>query len=105
MNDDTGLKDGKVGSQVSPLSPPFPLRSQVSPLSPQKSLIPPSLHPSPEEGVIEGQAKLLARQLTRRFGTLPDSVYQCLKTAASDQIEQWGERIFEVQTLDGLLEG
>jgi predicted transposase/invertase (TIGR01784 family) len=58
-----------------------------------------------EEGVVEGQAKLLARQLTRRFGTLPDSVYQCLKAAASEQIEQWGERIFEVQTLDELLEG
>ncbi len=58
-----------------------------------------------EEGVVEGQAKLLARLLTRRFGTLPDSVYQCLKAAASDQIEQWGERIFEVQTLDELLDG
>ncbi len=58
-----------------------------------------------EEGVVEGQAKLLARLLTRRFGTLPDSVYQCLKDAASEQIEQWGERIFEVQTLDELLEG
>ncbi|MBM0107116.1 Rpn family recombination-promoting nuclease/putative transposase [Steroidobacter sp. S1-65] len=56
------------------------------------------------EGLREGEAQLLLRQLRRRFGELPVWVQPRLQQAPSEQLERWGERLLEVDTLDALFE-
>ncbi len=53
-----------------------------------------------EQGISQGQARVLQRQLTRRFGLLPDSIQARLEAAASDELETWLDRILEAKTLD-----
>ncbi|HEY0940602.1 MAG TPA: DUF4351 domain-containing protein [Steroidobacter sp.] len=47
----------------------------------------------------------MLRQLRRRFGELPEWVQPRLRQAPSEQLERWGERLLEVDTLDALFEG
>ena len=56
------------------------------------------------QGVRAGEANLLLRQLRRRFGELPDWVQPRLQQAPSEQLERWGERLLEVDTLEALFE-
>ncbi len=53
-----------------------------------------------EQGVQQGEARLLRRQLTRRHGDLPDSVEQRLQKAKTDEIERWADRVLTSKTLD-----
>ncbi len=52
------------------------------------------------EGEQIGEAKILTRQLQRRFGTVPDWAHE--KTAKADlsSLEEWSLRIFDAQSLD-----
>jgi hypothetical protein len=52
-----------------------------------------------EQGRAEGEAKLLRRQLEHRFKKLPKWVADELATATPAQIEGWGERLLEEETL------
>jgi hypothetical protein len=54
------------------------------------------------EGLKKGEAALLTRQLQKRFGDLPDSVRTRLHGARLDEIENWGERLLEVSSLEEL---
>ncbi len=54
------------------------------------------------EGRIEGEAKLLRKQLIRRFGPLPGWVEAKLTGAEPAQLEAWGERVLEVATLEAV---
>ncbi|MBM0107118.1 DUF4351 domain-containing protein [Steroidobacter sp. S1-65] len=56
------------------------------------------------EGLREGEAQLLLRQLRRRFGELPVWVQSRLQQAPSEQLERWGERLLEIDTLEALFE-
>ncbi len=56
------------------------------------------------EGVRDGEAHLLLRLLRRRFGELPAWVPPRLQQAPSEQLERWGERLLEVETLEALFE-
>ena len=56
------------------------------------------------EGCAEGEARVLRRQLTRRFGPLPAWVEAKLTTAGSDQLEAWADRVLEATTLEGIFE-
>jgi len=47
---------------------------------------------------------LLTRQLTVRFGPLPEWVVAGLEQATSEQINHWAEAIFEAQCLEDLFE-
>src|SRR5690554_4371571 len=58
-----------------------------------------------EEGVREGEARMLHRQLRRRFGELPSWVTAKLSHAEPEQLERWAERLFEVESLESLFEG
>ncbi|MGZ8216843.1 Rpn family recombination-promoting nuclease/putative transposase [Methylomagnum sp.] len=53
-----------------------------------------------EKGRLEGEAALLQRLLTRRFGPLPESARQRLATADAETLLDWGERVLEARTLD-----
>jgi flagellar biosynthesis/type III secretory pathway protein FliH len=53
-----------------------------------------------EKGIEKGEALLLQRLLVRRFGALPNEVVNQIATAASGQIETWGDRVLDAATLD-----
>jgi predicted transposase YdaD len=53
-----------------------------------------------EQGVAQGQARLLTRQLTRRFGPLPAEVTSRIDAAGTETLDTWGERLLDAQTLD-----
>jgi flagellar biosynthesis/type III secretory pathway protein FliH len=53
-----------------------------------------------EKGVGQGEALLLQRQLTRRFGPLPSSVVARIAKAPVPEIETWGDRVLDATSLD-----
>jgi predicted transposase YdaD len=54
------------------------------------------------EGRTEGEAKLLRRQLIRRFGPLPAWAEAKLAGAEPAPLEVWGERVLEAATLEAV---
>jgi hypothetical protein len=52
----------------------------------------------------EGEAQLLERLLRHRFGALPDWVEAQLSNASAEQLEQWAERLLDVDSLDSLFD-
>ena len=53
-----------------------------------------------QEGRQEGERLLLERQLTRRFGPLPEWASRKLEEANPAQLETWGEAILEAPSLE-----
>ncbi|MEI2644506.1 MAG: DUF4351 domain-containing protein [Candidatus Competibacter sp.] len=53
-----------------------------------------------EKGISRGQALLLRRQLTRRFGPLPEWAEARLNQADSTQLELWALRVLEAGSLE-----
>ena len=53
-----------------------------------------------EQGIEKGEALLLQRQLTRRFGTLPSDVVGQIAGATAAQLEQWGDRVLDAASLE-----
>jgi hypothetical protein len=53
-----------------------------------------------ERGRQEGEITLLRRLLARRFGSLPESIETRLTSASIEQLENWEERILDVDTLE-----
>lgn len=57
-----------------------------------------------QEGLQEGERKLLLRQLRRRFGAAVDREIERRVTAApAEQIELWADRVLSTATLAELL--
>jgi len=54
------------------------------------------------EGRTEGEAQMLRRQLTRRFGPLPEWANLRLQKADSAQLEMWADQVLEAKTLEGV---
>ncbi|WP_193771248.1 DUF4351 domain-containing protein [Candidatus Magnetaquicoccus inordinatus] len=48
----------------------------------------------------EGEAKLLVRQLKRRFGELPAIVHEKIAVANSESLERWGDLVLDARSLD-----
>lgn len=55
------------------------------------------------EGRQEGEFSLLSRQLTRRFGPLPEATVNRLKHASLDELELWADRVLDAASLDEVL--
>lgn len=55
-----------------------------------------------EEAFQEGESKLVLRQLTRRFGTLPPELEEPVKALSLEQIEALAEALLDFQTLEEL---
>ncbi|MBK7000650.1 MAG: DUF4351 domain-containing protein [Rhodoferax sp.] len=53
-----------------------------------------------QQGIQQGECSLLVRQLTRRFGALPEWVNTRLKQAHTDLLETWGERVLDAKSLE-----
>ena len=54
------------------------------------------------KGLQQGEAKVRRRQLTRKFGSIPDWVETRLAAATPDQLENWSERILDAPTLGAI---
>jgi len=52
-----------------------------------------------QEGLLAGEATVLARLLSKRFGSLPDDVRVRIYTATADQLEHWGDAILDAPSL------
>ena len=55
-----------------------------------------------QQGLQEGEARLLLRQLQKRFGEVPDWVRSRLNDAPLEQLESWGERLLDAASLEAL---
>src|SRR6266702_1824267 len=53
-----------------------------------------------QQGFQQGEAFVLTRLLTRRFGPLPDWATERLAQASREELEQWAERVLEAQRLE-----
>ena len=51
------------------------------------------------KGRTEGQAEMLLRQVTARFGAAPPSVVDRVRAASGEQLEIWAERILTAASL------
>ncbi|MBK8971584.1 MAG: DUF4351 domain-containing protein [Hahellaceae bacterium] len=52
------------------------------------------------KGIEQGELALLAKQLTKRFGSLPDWATEKLQQANREQLEVWADRIFDADSLE-----
>jgi hypothetical protein len=53
----------------------------------------------------EGKAETLSRQLTRRFGPLPEWVPTRLSGATIEQLDLWADRVLDAPTLEAVFGG
>nr|CAX83899.1 uncharacterized protein [uncultured bacterium] len=53
-----------------------------------------------QDGRLEGEAKMLTRQLQHRFGSLPDWVREKIAQANSDTLEAWSLRFIDARSLE-----
>lgn len=53
-----------------------------------------------QQGMQQGECSLLVRQLTRRFGALPEWAKTRLHQANTDLLETWGERVLDARSLE-----
>ncbi len=53
-----------------------------------------------QEGLLEGQVTLLLSLLKRRFGDVPSTYLERLKTADLGQLSRWGERVLDAASLN-----
>jgi len=53
-----------------------------------------------QKGLLEGEARLLLRQLSRRFQPLPDKISDRIHAANPNTIELWADRVLEAKSLD-----
>lgn len=56
-----------------------------------------------KEGLTEGERTLLLRLLRARFGELPTAAVARIQAAGTADLERWGERVLNAQTLDEVL--
>jgi predicted transposase YdaD len=57
-----------------------------------------------QEGIPHGEALILRRQLTRRFGPLPAWAEQALNTAPPERLEALADRILDADSLDAVFQ-
>ncbi len=57
------------------------------------------LHEGMEKGLHEGEAKLIVRQLQRRFGSLPPQLQQAVHSFNSETLEQLAESLLDFGTM------
>ena len=60
----------------------------------------PSYQLGMEKGREQGEAALLTRQLSLKFGSLPQVVDQRIKSARANELTTWGEKVLTAKSLD-----
>ena len=59
-----------------------------------------ALAASKEEGLLQGEASIVRRQLNRRFKELPPHVEERLEQAGREELESWAERVLDAHRLE-----
>ncbi|MBF0438007.1 MAG: DUF4351 domain-containing protein [Magnetococcales bacterium] len=49
-----------------------------------------------------GEAKIILRQLTRRFGPLPSAIQEKIAQANAESLELWGDRVLDADSLENV---
>ena len=52
------------------------------------------------EGIVEGQAGLLIRQLKKKFPHLPAEMEEQVRAMPAEKLQQLAEAIFDIKTLE-----
>ena len=55
-----------------------------------------------EKGIEKGEALVLQKLLTKRFGTLPPEVVGQISVASVQQIDTWIDRVLDAESLDSV---
>ncbi len=55
-----------------------------------------------QQGRLEGMSQVLARQLARRFGEVPDAIRSRLDTARDDELASWAEAILSAPSMEAV---
>jgi predicted transposase YdaD len=55
-----------------------------------------------QEGLLAGEIRLLAKQLERRFGLLPDDIVSKLNNATEMDLERWGRAVLTAPSLEAV---
>ena len=63
------------------------------------------LGPAIRNGILKGEATILASQLADWFGTLPEWVTERLANAEEAELIAWGKRVRSDQNLDDIFKG
>ena len=50
-------------------------------------------------GEVSGRAKMLTRQLCRRFGELPANTVDQINSATAEQLDEWADRLMDAKSL------
>ena len=58
-----------------------------------------------QQGKREEAAAIVAKQLTKRFGPLPESVRERMAQATLEQLDEWAERLLDAPSLEAVLGG
>jgi hypothetical protein len=58
-----------------------------------------------QQGIERGERQVLVRQLTRRFGPLPERATQRIEAAGRSELERWADRVLTATSLDEVLAG
>ena len=53
-----------------------------------------------QQGRLEGEATLLKRQISRRFGALDDATEKRLEMATIEELERWAENVLDARELE-----
>ncbi|WP_296754329.1 DUF4351 domain-containing protein, partial [Thioalkalivibrio sp.] len=57
-----------------------------------------------EEGIGQGEARVLLRQLTLKFGAVPEPVRARLESADAETLLRWSERVLTADRLEDVVE-
>ena len=55
-------------------------------------------------GEVRGRASILNRQLKRRFGSIPATVRERVRSASVRELDAWGDAVLEAPTLEAVFE-
>jgi hypothetical protein len=57
------------------------------------------------EGEARGEAKVLLKQLTLKFGPLPQGVAERVQAASIEELDRWAERVLTADRLEQVIDG
>jgi hypothetical protein len=74
------------------------LREMLTEVMPEKKAV--RVLSIAEQWVVEGQAMVVLRQMTRRFGPLPDALRQKVLDGSPEEVDAWADALIDGKTLD-----
>lgn len=97
-----------LASVLRPLVPPGVEFSEVRDLKDAKAMLEHAvlewrdswIEEGRQKGLQEGEARMLLRQLQKKFGSISSEIEGRVTTASTEQLFEWADRVLEAETLD-----